>query len=75
METTLLNTPAAAKRLGVMPSTLERWRCKGTGPSWIRVGHQVRYRPEAIEAYLDIETRLPVPQSALRAPKALLGAA
>jgi predicted DNA-binding transcriptional regulator AlpA len=32
------NTNQAAAHLGVSPSTLEKWRCAGTGPKFIKLG-------------------------------------
>lgn len=42
----LLKPSDVADRLGVKESTLEAWRCRGTGPSlpFIKIGHAVRYR-------------------------------
>lgn len=39
----LLNTEQAAKRLGLSPRTLERYRVTGQGPEFIKMGHAVRY--------------------------------
>ena len=48
-----LRTPEAAKYLGVGESTLEKWRCTGTGPEFERVGVRiVVYRIAALEAFL-----------------------
>jgi hypothetical protein len=33
--------------------TLEGWRLRGEGPVYTRVGRRVRYRGEALLAYLD----------------------
>lgn len=54
----LLDTTDFASRLkDTSPRTIERWRTKGTGPKFIRVGRRVLYRPEAIERWLDQQTR------------------
>jgi hypothetical protein len=50
---TLLNTHNAAEYLGVSSSTLEHWRTIPTGPDFVRLGHQVRYRTPDLERYLD----------------------
>jgi predicted site-specific integrase-resolvase len=42
---------ALARRWQVSPRTLERWRSDGTGPAFVRIGGQVRYRLEDVEAY------------------------
>lgn len=38
--------------LRVPPATLYNWRCRGIGPSGIRVGKYVRYRPADVEQWL-----------------------
>jgi hypothetical protein len=58
-ERPLLDAKAAAKILNASPKTLEGWRWKNLGPEWIKLGRVVRYRPSAIEAYLDAATRTP----------------
>jgi len=50
---TLLNTQELAQRLNVPAGTVRRWRDAGTGPPAVRVGRQIRYRPSAVEAWLD----------------------
>lgn len=52
-----LYTPdEVAEMLGVAPATLSWWRSQKRGPNWLRLGRGrrslIRYRPEAIEAYL-----------------------
>ncbi|GAB3754395.1 hypothetical protein GCM10027591_03250 [Zhihengliuella somnathii] len=41
-----------AERLGTTERTLSEWRIRGTGPAFIRVGRGVRYRADAIDAWL-----------------------
>jgi len=41
--TVLLTTVEAALFLTIRPSTLEKWRCTGEGPRFVRMGHVVRY--------------------------------
>lgn len=49
----LLTTGEVAKMLGVLPNTIERWRCQGKGgPLYIKAGTRVRYRKEDVEAYM-----------------------
>lgn len=44
----------AARRVGVHPATLKRWRAEGTGPTYIRLeSGRIRYRAEALDAWLD----------------------
>jgi predicted DNA-binding transcriptional regulator AlpA len=53
---TLLRTPEVAELLGVSSTKLEHMRGLDCGPNWIRIGRQVRYRLEDINAYLDANT-------------------
>jgi len=58
METleTLWSSDLAAKHLRVKPETLANWRSQGKGPSYVKIGRLVGYRPEAIDAYLNRHT-------------------
>ncbi|MGB9428962.1 MAG: helix-turn-helix domain-containing protein [Gammaproteobacteria bacterium] len=56
----LLDSQAVAKRLGVKIGTLEVWRCRGTGPTYVRVGRLPRYRVSDVEHYLQVRTVSPV---------------
>lgn len=50
----LLDTAAAAPRIGVSPGTLENWRYKGWGPKFIKshgLRGKVLYDPADIEAW------------------------
>lgn len=40
-----------ATRWCISPRTLERWRWRGTGPRYIKIGGRVVYRLEDIEAF------------------------
>jgi predicted site-specific integrase-resolvase len=51
------NTKEAADYLGMKPSTLEAWRCRGGGPIFLKFGKAVRYRPEDLEAFMDERRR------------------
>lgn len=42
----------AAKLLGVTMKTLSNWRGKRIGPRYVQAGGTIRYRPEAIDAWL-----------------------
>lgn len=54
-------TPAQVSEMtGLAPSTLANWRVLGKGPAWFKIGRLVRYRPEAVEAWLN---RLEAPSS------------
>jgi predicted DNA-binding transcriptional regulator AlpA len=54
----LLNQAQVSKLLcgEVSTSTLEKWRCTGDGPDFIRVGRAVLYRRSAIERWLEART-------------------
>ncbi|WP_020561589.1 helix-turn-helix domain-containing protein [Methylosarcina fibrata] len=55
--TDLLNTKQAAEYLGVTVSTLEVWRCTKRYPiPFIKVGHLVKYRKTALDAFLESRT-------------------
>jgi excisionase family DNA binding protein len=55
----LLTKAEAARKLRVSPSTVDRLRAQGE-IAWILVGRQVRFRPEAIDDYIEpVERRAP----------------
>jgi predicted site-specific integrase-resolvase len=41
-----------AEFLKVSPRTLAQWRWRKIGPPWTKVGGRVRYRWEAVDAYV-----------------------
>ncbi|BCO30138.1 hypothetical protein TspCOW1_02410 [Thiohalobacter sp. COW1] len=47
----LLTQKQLAQRWALSERTLERWRCTGLGPVYIKLGHSVRYRMADIEAF------------------------
>lgn len=49
---TLLSTAALAAELDIHPGTLANWRVTGGGPPFIRVGGAIRYRREAVDAWM-----------------------
>jgi excisionase family DNA binding protein len=51
-----LRTREAAALLGLQPTTLEAWRTRGGGPSFLKLGKAVRYRTSDLEKF--IESRL-----------------
>ena len=55
----LLTTQEAsvALRNAVSVSTLNRWRCEGCGPVFVKVGGRVYYRPQDLVTWLDQRTR------------------
>jgi len=48
----LRDTHSAADRIGVGFNTLEKWRVKGEGPPFIRVGRLVKYSDEDVDQWL-----------------------
>jgi len=56
----LLTTPDAAAYLGLSRKTLERFRCEGTGPQYVKVGPgrnaRVRYRQADLDAWTEAQT-------------------
>lgn len=56
-ECMLLNTEQAAKRFGLSPRTLERYRVTGEGPEFVKLGHSVRYSASALNRWLKGRTR------------------
>lgn len=56
MSDTLLTTRDAAAYLSLSPKSLERYRCEGTGPQYIKLGTgrraSVRYRKADLEAWV-----------------------
>ena len=47
-----LNNREAADYLGLKATTLNKWRCHGTGPPYIKVGRLVRYRRADLDEFL-----------------------
>ena len=49
----LITPEAAARRLAVKMTTLERWRRAGVGPRCVRIGRKViRYRAADLERWI-----------------------
>lgn len=59
MEPKFINQSDLAKRWGISPRTLERWRWVGEGPRFLKIGGLVRYRLEDVEAYEASQDVLP----------------
>jgi excisionase family DNA binding protein len=49
----LMSLTDVSELLGIPVHTLYRWRHNGDGPAGYRVGRHVRYRREAVEAWLE----------------------
>jgi hypothetical protein len=46
-----LNQKELARRWGMSPRTLERWRWIGFGPKFLKLGKKVKYRAIDVEAF------------------------
>ena len=46
-----LNQKQLARRWGLSPRTLERWRCQGRGPDYLKLVGRVSYRLSDVEAF------------------------
>lgn len=53
----LLTTPELSIYLQKPEKTLRQWRYLGTGPTWVKVGHDVRYRWEDVDRWLGEQSR------------------
>lgn len=57
MSPTLLTTRQAAAYLAISAKSLERYRCEGTGPTYVKTGPgkraRVRYRLADLDAYIE----------------------
>jgi predicted DNA-binding transcriptional regulator AlpA len=52
MSDVFLQTPQAAERIGLAPGTLEKMRCRGDGPSYLRLSpRRVVYDVAALDAW------------------------
>lgn len=52
-EAHLRNKKRAARYLDISVATLDRMRRNGTGPRYVRVGTQIRYKPEDLVAFVE----------------------
>ena len=49
----LLNEIQVSEKIHVSLACLRRWRLRGEGPQYVKVGPLVRYRPEVVEQWVD----------------------
>ena len=49
----LLNEIQLSEKIHVSLACLRRWRLRGEGPQYVKVGPLVRYRPEVVEQWVD----------------------
>ena len=52
----LLTTDEAAELLAIDARLLSRWRSDSKGPPYIKVGHLVRYKRAALDAWIEENT-------------------
>ncbi len=52
-KTSLLDALKAAERTGLSTSTLAKLRLSGKGPTYIKLGRRVAYRPEDLDQWID----------------------
>ena len=57
-----LNQVELARRWKLSPRTLERWRCLGQPPRFLKIGGRVVYRLEDIEAFEATQLRQRTPR-------------
>lgn len=53
----LLDEEKAAEILAVKTKTLQAWRFRGNGPSFVKLGRCVRYRLSDLEGFIARQTR------------------
>ncbi len=54
----LLNEKQAAAFLGYTPRAMQKWRCVGSGPQFVRVSQcSIRYRLKDLTAWIDSRLR------------------
>jgi len=53
----LMTVQQAAQYLGLAVSTLNKWRCHGGGPAFLKMGRAVRYKMESLDNYIDSSER------------------
>ena len=54
----LLDIKAVSEWLGVSTSTLAKWRLRGTGPPFLKVGKRILMRQSDLDHWLDCRRRL-----------------
>jgi predicted DNA-binding transcriptional regulator AlpA len=57
MTTKLLSETEVEVIYGLKRRSLQKWRCVGGGPQFIKVGRSVRYRQKDIEDFIEARIR------------------
>lgn len=52
-----LDTPEAARYLGVAEPTIKAWRRRGTGPVWLKLGRRVVYDRADLDEFMAARRR------------------
>jgi hypothetical protein len=68
----LVDTRKASEILGRSPATLKRWRCQGTGPSWIEIEGRVSYDLAVLLEYIRENTRVPSVRAAMEESRGIV---
>jgi len=53
----LMTVQQAAAYLGLAVSTLNKWRCHGGGPVFLKMGRAVRYSQDGLNKYIETSQR------------------
>jgi hypothetical protein len=53
----LLNERDVARITGLSIATVRRWRLVGQGPGYLKIGASVRYHPDDVRVWLDVQPR------------------
>lgn len=64
----LFNSKEAAALLGLSQRTLERYRCVGNGPKFLKLQRSVRYREDDLTEWLGLRLRQSTSDSGSRQP-------
>jgi predicted DNA-binding transcriptional regulator AlpA len=56
--TQLLTPQQAGEMLQKPVGTMKRWRAEGNGPTYVKIGRDVRYRLSDLEAYINENTHV-----------------
>ena len=59
MPEVILTQEEAARQLVQEPLTLAKWRCRGRGPAYLKIGGKVCYRQSDIDAFIAASRRVP----------------
>ncbi len=57
MQEPLLTQQRLSNLINVSERTLERWRVEGSGPTYVKAGRKVLYRPDDVDGWLAASRR------------------